>query len=363
MKKVVIVTDHYFDDRRGGGISSAISNLSHNLENEINISLISYRKQSGQKQPFYYYYSLLGFLFFKNNVVVYLNGIFNLHSNIIPILLARFTKNKLILSPRGMLKSSALNESKKKLFFLKLVKFLLKKSTIIHVTDSVEERESILFFPTFQHVAILDFSPPRIKEFPMRLKHQGELSILYIGRIDELKNLHSILVTLKKMSVLNENAGLVPGKKIKFTIVGQKADTKYFECCKKLIDEINNLNEVSVSHFEFIPYHNLQKFFLNHHIFISLSKGENFGYTIAESLANALPIIITPNSPFGKLLNKRIGSVVQYDNLSQVFSELLYYYNMTKDDYTKLSRSIFDNYNLIFNKSDLICEYKKLFNV
>ncbi len=363
MKRIVIISDHYFNDRRGGGISSAICNLSHNMESEINISLISYRKQSGQVQPFFYYYSLFNFLFFKNNILFYVNGLFNLHSNIVPILLARFTKNKIILSPRGMLKSSALNESTKKKLFLKVVKFLLKKSTIIHVTDSVEERESILFFPAFRHVSILDFSPPRIIEFPHRIKKQGDLSILYIGRIDELKNLHSILLTLKKLSVFLKNEDLISNKKIKFTIIGQKSDIKYFEYCKKLIDEINGLNEVSVSHLEFIPYHSLQKFFLNHHIFISLSKGENFGYTIAESLANALPIIITPNSPFGKLFDKRIGSVVKYDNMSEVFHELLYYYNMSEDDYTELSKSIFDNYNLIFNKSDLICEYKELFNV
>jgi glycosyltransferase involved in cell wall biosynthesis len=292
-----------------------------------------------------------------------LNGIFNLHSNIIPILLARFTKNKLILSPRGMLKSSAINENKKKLLFLPIVKFLLKNSTIFHVTDRVEESESILFFPTFRHVAILDFSPPRIKEFPRRLKRQGELSILYIGRIDELKNLHSILVTLKNLSFFLKKEDLVSNKNIKFTIIGQKSDIKYFEYCKKLIDEINDLNEVTVNHLEFIPYHNLQKFFLDHHIFVSLSKGENFGYTIAESLANSLPIIITPNSPFGKLSEIRIGSVVRYDNLNEVFNELLYYYNMSEDDYVELSRSVFDNYNLIFGKGDLICEYKKLFNV
>ena len=363
MKRIVIVSDYYFNDRRGGGISSAVSNLFLNLDSELNISIISYRNSEGIIRPLTFYYKLLNLLFFGKNVVIYINGIFNIHSNILPIFFARFSRIKLILSPRGMLKSSALANSKKKLLFLKLLNLILKKSTIFHVTDSIEKNESIFFFPNFQHIDILDFPPPRINDFPKRLKGPGELCILYIGRIDELKNLHSILLTLKKLSVFLKNGEFIPDKKIKFTIIGEKSDIKYFQYCKILIDEINNLNEVMVSHFEFLEYHKLQQFFLDHHLFVSLSKGENFGYTLAESLANSLPIIITPNSPFGKLFEMKIGSIVQCDDLDEVFRELLYYYNMGEEDYADLCRSVFYNYNLMFSKSDLIYKYKELFKV
>jgi glycosyltransferase involved in cell wall biosynthesis len=362
MKKLVIITDYYSDDRRGGGISSAINNLSRNLSEEINISLLSFRNVDGKLRPLFYYYTLFRLLFLSN-VTVYINGIFNIHCNVLPIFLARFSRNKLILSPRGMLKSSALNKSKKKLFFLKLVRFLLKKSTIIHVTDRSEQSESIYFFPSFKHIPILDFPPLRIKEFPQRAKESREINLLYIGRIDELKNLYTILVVLKNLSTYLRNNVSNSTKNIKFTIIGQKADLKYYQKCKKVIDEIVDLKEITISHLEFVPHDDLERYFSNHHIFVSLSKGENFGYTIAESLANAMPVIITPNSPFGKLFDLKIGSVVNGDDLNKVFNEILFYYNMSKVDYDNLSKNIFDNYNHMFRNNDLISEYNELFNV
>jgi glycosyltransferase involved in cell wall biosynthesis len=363
MKRVIILTDHYFDDRRGGGISSAVSNLFLNLDGEVNFSLISFRQKDGKIRPIFFYYALVRYLFFDKNIVIYLTGIFNFQSNIVPIFLARFSRNKTILSPRGMLKASALNQSKKKLLFLKLVRALLKKSTIIHVTDKAEESESSFFFPDLKHRRILDFPPTRINKFPTRSKSSDELSLLYIGRLDELKNLYSVLDTLKNLSNFLKNNHLNSAKNFKFTIIGQKLDLKYFERCKKLIDEIMDLNEITIHHIEFVPYHDLQQYFLNHHFFISLSKGENFGYTIAESLANAMPVIITSNSPFGKLGELKIGSVIKDDDLSCVYREILFYYNMGKAEYNDLSKSIFDNYNLIFRNNDLVNQYKELFNI
>jgi glycosyltransferase involved in cell wall biosynthesis len=363
MSKVVFINYHYFEDRRGGGISSAISNLLLNLNGNLEYSVISFCNAAGKKTPILFYLLLFKAIYFSRNKFIYLSGLFNFHSNILPIILVRLSRKRLVISPRGMLKPNALNKSKKKLFFLKFVIFLFKSSTHIHVTDKVEESESLFFFPTFKHSNILDFPPPRIKKFPNRSKEIGEISLLYIGRVDELKNLYSVLVILKDFSFFLKNNYLNSTKKVKFTIIGQKSDLKYFEQCKKLIDEIIDLNKIIIIYQEFVPYNELEKYFLDHHIFVSLSKGENFGYTIAESLANAMPVIITPNSPFGKLFEFKIGSVVNGDDLNMVFNEILFYYNMSKFDYDNLSKNIFDSHNHIFRNSDLISEYKELFNV
>lgn len=361
MSKVVIITDYYFEDRRGGGISSAVSNLYRNLNGDLNISLLSFRNENGKKNPVFYYASLIKVLFFEKNIILYLNGIFNFHGNIVPIVLTRFSRNKLIVSPRGMLKASALNKSRKKYLFLKVVRVLLKKSTIIHVTDKTEQKESDIFFSDFKHKAILDFPPRRIKEFPERIKHSGQVSFLYIGRIDELKNLYSVLAALKNLLSVLGNGDQKSSKNIKLTIIGQNSDSKYFDLCMDLIDELVVLSDITISYLEFVPHYDLNKFLLDHHVFVSLSKGENFGYTIAESLASAMPVIITSNSPFGKLYNFRIGSVISGEDLNKICNEFLFYYNMSKVDYSKLSKNIFENYTKIFRNSELISEYKKLF--
>lgn len=362
MKRVVIVTDHYFNDRRGGGISSAVSNLYLHLGFDVNITIISFRNENGKSRSIFFYYELFKFMFLKKNILFYINGIFYFHSNLVPIFLARLSRHKLILSPRGMLKSSALNRSRKKLLFLKFLRCMLKKSTTIHVTDSIEHDESVIYFPGFKYVSILDFPPPRIKEFPERMKESGEINLLYIGRIDELKNLHSVLLVLKDLLIIISKNNLNSKKSIKFTIIGQKSDLKYFDRCKKIIDEIVDLHGITIRHLEFVPYKDLQKYFIDHHVFVSLSKGENFGYTIAEALSCAMPVIITPNSPFGKLTDFEIGTVVRGEDQNKIFDEFFKYTDMGKKEYDSLSKNIFDSYNQMFNTTDLVSEYKKLFN-
>jgi hypothetical protein len=148
MNKIVFINYHYFEDRRGGGISSAISNLLLNLNGNLEYSVVSFCNLDGKKKPLLFYLLLFKAIFFSKNKFIYLSGLFNFHSNILPIILVRLSGKRLIISPRGMLKPNALNKSKKKLLFLTFVKFLFKRSTHIHVTDKVEESESKFYFPT-----------------------------------------------------------------------------------------------------------------------------------------------------------------------------------------------------------------------
>jgi glycosyltransferase involved in cell wall biosynthesis len=362
MNRVVFVTYNYHEDRRGGGISSAISNLLLNLNGEVNYSLVSFCNATGKKRPFFFYLSLF-LIFFRKHNYIYLSGIFNIQSNIIPLFLARFSKNILIVSPRGMLKESALNKSRKKLLFIRFSRFLLKKNTIFHVSDSVEEKESRRFYPNFQHVALIDFPPPRVDKFISRRKEKGRLRLLYIGRIDDVKNLYCILVCLKELSIILRKKISNNEKSIVFTIVGPKTDQKYFEECQKKITEIEKFNLITVDYVEFVHFKDLESYFFENQLFISLSKGENFGYTIIESLATGLPVVISYNSPFGKLSDYRIGSVVDINDLNEVVKELLFYYNMGNEDYQNLSRTIFNNYNRIFDKKLLVKNYKNLFKL
>jgi len=361
MSKVVFVTYNYPEDRRGGGISSAICNLLMNLNGEVNNSVVSFCSAVGKKRPLYFYSLLIKYILFSRNNFIYLSGIFNVQSNILPMILARFSKNILIVSPRGMLKQSALNGSRKKLLFLRFSRFILKRNTIFHVSDSVEEHESQKYFPNFRHVAIIDFPPPRVDEFPNRLKERGKLNLLYVGRIDDIKNLYCILICLKELSLNLKKNILNLEKSIEFTIVGPKTDQEYFNKCQNKINEIEQINLITVHYKDFVNFKDLEKYFFDHHLFISLSKGENFGYTIIESLATAMPVVISYNSPFGKLSDFRIGSVVDLNDLNEVVKELLTFYNMGTEDYQNLSRTIFDNYNRIFYNDLLIENYKNLF--
>ena len=363
MNKILIISERHYKDGHGGGISTAMNYLLRELEGVYNIEFCSYCDEIGKKRPLSFYFVLLYHVFFRRNVTIYVNGLFAVHSSIMAIFLIGFSKNLLILSPRGMLKSSALNNSRIKLMVLKFLQVVLKNSTRVHVTDGIELSESRLFFPELRHFCILDFPPPRDEVFVNRLKKCQELSLIYVGRIDDLKNLYNVLLALEKVSFSLDKIGFISNGNFRFLIIGQKVDTDYFEKCQVIISKIKKDGLIDICYLDYLQHHEVIDLLRKQHLYISLSRGENYGYTIAEALANSVPVIITRNSPFGRLNHIKLGSVVDDSDLDGVVNEVLKYFNMSEVEYSILVRNVYKEYETIFNSFELRKKYNELFNV
>jgi glycosyltransferase involved in cell wall biosynthesis len=353
--KVLILTYYPIGYERGGGISIAMDNLQISLQDHLELSNYYFKKDS-IFDSFNYLFKLFKLIIKCRFDYIYINGLFSFFTSILPISLFFFSKAKLIISIRGMLKPSALKKNIFKLIIIKLESILLKKNTVLHVTDEVELLESKLYF-NLSHKVILDFPPAQYQYFPNKNKILNTLSIVYLGRIDDIKNLLQLLQILKKDFYDKNYYG------IKLNIIGHVNNQYYWDKCSKIISQINDEERLKINYFGFLRKDKINKIFQDSHILISLTKGENFGYTILEALSFGLPVIISNNTPFDNFEEKGIGYIVDLSNEDKIVNSIRSYYNLSNNDFQKLSNKVYEDYNNIIDIEDLKIKYFQLFKI
>ncbi len=222
--------------------------------------------------------------------LIYLNSMFSLKFTIYPLLIARLYKRDqvTILSPRGMLRESAIRYKtvKKKLFLTVLCALGLHRGIRFHATDQTEAQDITNYFGRSSPVTMIPNFPGALAgDLSVPVKNSGELSMIFVGRIHPIKNLHFLLEVLKEVS---------PG--VRLTIVGSMEDGGYWEKCKKIIAALPD--NVSVEYAGEIANRELQGVTAKHHIFALPTKGENFGHAIFEALALGRPVLISDQTPW-----------------------------------------------------------------
>lgn len=359
-EKVLIFTDFPIFSNYGGGITTAMNNLSFLLKNKYEIINISKNYYESEINCDFIKYHKYGSTLNLNSVVstinpkyIYINGLFSFYSSIIPILFFSTNNNfKLILSPRGMLKKSAL----KKKFILKkcLLLFykIFSKRIIFHATDSRELFETKKYFEHSNMILIPDLFPNQ-SVFIHKEKMNGSLNILFASRIDSIKNLKFVLDTL--LSISTSNASL-----IKLTIIGDNNDSSYWYSCKSIIDKLI-LKGFKIDYLGYLPNNELLKIMNQSHLLFLPSKGENFGYVIAESLSRSLPVLISDQTYFNKNYNLDSLMIFSLNDKINFEKSVLKFINLSSIEFNQISKKLYNSYESVF-KIDLIkTQYLQLF--
>ena len=301
------------------------------------------------------YLSGLFFLFksINRNDIVYINGLFKPSLNLIPILIS----NKLIISPRGMLQYNLLKQkSIVKYLYLSLLKFIfLFKNVQWHATTKQEELEIIDAFGKKSNIKVISNIP--VKPFTVsknHVKQQQTLSLVYYGLIVENKGLLTLIQTLKS---LNYTVSLV--------IYGSVKDQAYWNLCQQQIN-----NNDSLASFNYKGHANpaeSQTILASYDVLVLLTKGENFGHSIYESLSVGTPVIISDKTPWVfDNSSTPAGWLVNYANnefdihrLKHLLESL---YNMDNNTYSLCSTNAHKYAVDFYNAHDFKAQYTELFN-
>jgi glycosyltransferase involved in cell wall biosynthesis len=230
---------------------------------------------------------------------VYLNSMFSPRFSIMPLLINRLHggRSKIVLSPRGMLRSSALQfKSGKKKIFLRLFRLLgLSKGVDFLASDETEADDVRRYFGSAAKVALIPNFPAALPAKPdIAAKQQGELSLIYIGRVHPIKNTDYLLDVL---------AGVKAD--IRLSIVGSLEDKTYWIGCQEKIARLPE--NIRVSYAGELPNHELPEIMAVHHIFVLPTRGENFGHAIFEALAMGKPVLISDQTPWRQLTMAKAG--------------------------------------------------------
>jgi glycosyltransferase involved in cell wall biosynthesis len=204
-----------------------------------------------------------------------------------------------VLSPRGALSEYTFQTQHTKRTKKWLHRFLFKgmlTRTLLHVTSSEEARKFREVLPKARIVTI-----PNIVDIPgkwkrLNVKHEP-LQILFLGRIDQVKNLELLIHSLEKVSF-----------PYILSIAGD-GDPIYIEHLKNLITHNHQIKFLG-------PVYDTAKFeFLaNSDVLVLLSHTENFGNVVIESLSQGTAVLVSKNVGAADIVEVHdLGWIIQPD--------------------------------------------------
>ncbi|MBA3972082.1 MAG: glycosyltransferase family 4 protein [Bacteroidetes bacterium] len=378
-KKVLIFIDWYSPGYKAGGPIQSVLNLVAHLNDYFEFSVITRDTDYCETTPYstiksnewnllpdgtkVYYFSSdrltrsnIGKLIRSTDFdIVYLNGIFSLYFTLIPLMFLRKTRaKKVIIAARGMFAESALGVKKiKKKFFLRSVKVLrLFEDVVFHASTENEKSDIRKVLGEKVNIRTAGNLPQKIQAaiLPDRMKEKGLLKLINIARIAPEKN---ILFALKIFKKVKGN--------VSFDFYGPVYDKIYWDECRKVISELPP--NVTVNYKGSIESHKVMAEFKNYHFMFMPTLGENFGHIILQSLSSGCPVIISNQTPWKSLHNRKAGWDIplnEENHFVRVIDECI---QMDQDDYNQMSQAAFTFAKEYIDDKEIIEQNKHLFFV
>lgn len=239
---------------------------------------------------------------------IYLNSMYSFRFSIIPMILLWRDKIKgqFVLSPRGMLRESAIKSKsiRKKLFITMLNRLQVPKKIYFHATDEQEKNDIHHYFPRAAKVELIsNFSAELPSETAPIQKNTGSLRCVFISRIMAIKNISFFLELLDK----------VPDTvRLELAIYGEVEDAAYWQEAQSLIQKVPG--HIKVSYHGPLPHAEVIRTLGAFHLFVLPTTGENFGHAIFEALSAGRPVLISDRTPWHNLRNQLAGWDLSLEN-------------------------------------------------
>jgi len=229
---------------------------------------------------------------------IYVNGMFSKPFVIDAILAHRRLNHpsEIILAVHGACKPSALKHKRiKKAVFLAIVKFLgVQKKIKFHASNEEELHEIKNVFNQAKVVVINTLPPVRDLRVSLLDKIQGQINLIFVGRVHPIKNLYYILEVLMQVKSV-----------VSLKILGPVDDQDYFDQCKTYSKSLpNNIQVVFEGE---VPHPQIHRAMEQAHVLILPTLGENYGYAIIEAMSAGRPVLISDQTPWKNLELAKAG--------------------------------------------------------
>ncbi len=290
-------------------------------------------------------------LYFENrNQIFYINGLFKPQLSILPAFIGRY----IIISPRGMLISDTFgHKSLLKKVYLRLFYFIVKNKAIFHATDFREVSDIKKVFGKKSIVKLIPNIPVRpLDSKKDYFKKDQSLRLVYFGLIAKKKGLMELIYALQSCSF-----------DISLDIFGSVKDHAYWIGCQSLIRGLpKNIIALYKGHADPSAAQNILSCY---DFFILLTKGENFGHAIYESLSVGTPVIISNKTPwlFDAMPNPPGWNISNNDLLDlQSLKKLLFsLFEMDNTKYEISSKAAHQFALNFYNSQDFDHSYSEMF--
>ena len=322
-KKIVVFADWYEPGYKAGGPIRSCVNFARHMQGSYDVFVFTSDRDLNASAPYagvavdqwitggggekVYYASpgQLGWSAIKREIVsiapdfIYLNSMFSLKFTIFPLLISRWSglSERVVLSPRGMLRSSAVQFKiwKKKIFLQSFRLLGFSRKVRFLASDETEEKDVRGYFGQRVRVVQISNFPASLPAAPaIAPKKPGELSMIFVGRVHPIKNPDYLLDVLGGVKA-----------NVSLTVVGSCEDPEFWQKCEKAIRVLPS--NISVTYAGEMPNHQLPDIIARHHIFTLPTRGENFGHAIFEALVLGKPVLISDQTPWRGLKERMAG--------------------------------------------------------
>jgi glycosyltransferase involved in cell wall biosynthesis len=229
-------------------------------------------------------------------------------SNMIKPILSGYQSEKIIIAPRGMLSASALavKPIRKFLYLWFLRTFGFAKYLNFHATSEQEVKDIQRIFSNAKNITIAGNIPVKVDTaLSEAIKVPNSIQLVFTGRMHPIKNLHLLLQALQK----------VKGQVV-LNIIATNEDDAYLDQCQQLAKELGK--HIQVNWLLDLPHHQIKSQLQSAHFFVLLSEVESFGHAIFEALAVGCPVLISDQTPWKNLQDKKAGWDLPISNLNLI---------------------------------------------
>jgi glycosyltransferase involved in cell wall biosynthesis len=216
--------------------------------------------------------------------VVHITGVFN-YTTLPGLAGAALWKKPVVWTPRGALMDYGLQRRRHlKRAWLWASGALCPRRTALHVTSEEEREQAAAALPGIP--ASIIANGVDIPEQVIRPRQGETLRLLYIGRLHSKKALENLLSALK----------MVPDA---ILTIGGEGEREYTAHLHRLTSELGLQDRVTFTG-EVLGSAKRQLFDISD-AFVMPSHSENFGISIAESLAHGVPVIASHGTPWSRI--------------------------------------------------------------
>lgn len=377
MKKILIFNGYYIPAKNYGGPLTSIENLINACHDSFEFYVVSLNHDFNSDTPFevkinewikvghanvmylsegeldYSYSGMLHFIKSVNPSVVWFAGVLVPRKKIIGTFIAKKMHIPVLFSPRGELNEDHVKiKSWKKRPVLALLHMLgIYNNCYFHATGT-EEFDGVLkyFKPSKEKV----FMVPNIAlikqpQIGKHAKEKGVLKCYFCSRIHPVKN---ILFVIEAMSLCKAS--------IQYDIYGPIEDPDYWEKCMNRATEIGD--NIRIQHKGYLKREDMPKVVQQYDCLLFATTGENYSHTIAESLANSRPVIISKGTTPWDDVDGKAGYAISLETPEKFAEKLDYLASLNENDFDKLIQATsdyFDNSPLV---NAAIEGHKKMLN-
>lgn len=267
--------------------------------------------------------------------------------NFIIGLIAKIQGKKIVWSPRGELFDSAVQGSKGKKLFFRLIRVLMGNSVLFHATSEVEKEAILNYFPKAK-VAVI----PNYMEIPTKEELESDYStFIYVGRIAPIKALDKLIVGLsasKKFRTSCYTMKMVGGVEKQFE--------DYYQELNGQVESLGLKEKVKFAG-SLTGKEKFQAYAAARYSFL-VSNSENFGNVVIEALSQGTPVVTSKGTPWGSLPKVKAGFWIENtpEEIAQTVDAII---EQSDSDYLKYRENAL-NYSKTFDVYEHVDEWEKI---